>query len=71
MKPSEERSSGNSRSRWETHLGVERRDAWREEDEGGGDEVNKMAGGLEKSCCRPSGWPGPIEGCDDGENVFQ
>ena len=27
----------------ETHWGVERRDAGREEDEAGGDEVNKMA----------------------------
>ena len=25
-------------------MGVERSDAWRVEDEGGGDEVNKMAG---------------------------
>ena len=43
MKLSEDRTLGNSRSRLVTHLGVERRDAWREEDEGGGDEVNKMA----------------------------
>ena len=34
---------GNSRSRLETHLGVERRAAQREEDEGG-DEVKEMAG---------------------------
>ena len=31
MKPSEERMSGNSRSRLETHFGVERRVARREE----------------------------------------
>ena len=43
MKPSEDRTLGNSRSRSESHLGVERRDTWRK-DEGGGDEVNKMAG---------------------------
>ena len=41
-KPSEERTSLNSRSRLETHLGVERRAAHREED-GGGEEGNKMA----------------------------
>ena len=40
----EDRTSGKSRSRLETHLGVERRNALREEDEGGGDEINKMAG---------------------------
>ena len=43
MKPAEDRTSGNSRSRLETHLGVERRDA-RRKDEGGGDDVNEMAG---------------------------
>ena len=44
LKPSENRTSGNSRSRLETHLGVERRNAQKEKDEGSGDEVNKMAG---------------------------
>ena len=43
MKPSEERTSRNSRSRLETHFGVERRAAFREEDVGG-EEGNKMAG---------------------------
>ena len=42
MKQSEDRTSGNSRSRSEKHLGVERRDARREEDEGGGDEANEI-----------------------------
>ena len=40
---SEKRTSGNSRSRLETHLGVERKAAWRDEDVGG-EEVNLMAG---------------------------
>ena len=40
----EDRTWGNSRSRLETQVGVDRRDAGREEDEGGGDKVNKMAG---------------------------
>ena len=45
MKLSEERTSGNSRSRSETHFGVERRAAraCREEDIGW-EEGNKMAG---------------------------
>ena len=43
MKPSEERTSGNSWSRSEIHLGVERRAAQRKDD-GGGDEAKKMAG---------------------------
>ena len=42
MKPSKERTSGNSRSRLETHFGVERRAACIEE-EVGGEEGNKMA----------------------------
>ena len=44
MKPSEDRTSENSRSRLETHWGVERRDAQRKEDECGGGEVKEMAG---------------------------
>ena len=43
MKQSEDRTSGNSRSRSGTHLGVEWRAACRE-DKGGRDEVNEMAG---------------------------
>ena len=43
MKPSEESSSGNSRSRLETHFGVERRAACRDE-EIVGEEDNEMAG---------------------------
>ena len=39
----EDRTSGKSRSRLETHLGVERRAAQRK-DEGREDEVDKMAG---------------------------
>ena len=39
----EERTSGNSRSRSETHLGGESRAARREEDVGG-EEDNEMAG---------------------------
>ena len=41
MKPSEVRTSGNSRSRLETHFGVERRAARREEDVSG-EEGNKI-----------------------------
>ena len=44
MKPLGDRTSGNSRSRLHTHLGMKRRDAWRGEDEGRRDEVNEMAG---------------------------
>ena len=43
MKPSKDRTSGNSRSRSKTHFGMERRAACREEDVGG-EEGNKMAG---------------------------
>ena len=43
VKPSEERTSGKSRSRLETHLGVQRRAALREEDTGG-EEVFEIAG---------------------------
>ena len=43
MKPSQERMSGNSRSRLGTHLGMERRAARREEDIGG-EEDNHKAG---------------------------
>ena len=43
VKPSEERTSRNSRSRLKTHFGVERRAARREEDSGG-EEGNEMAG---------------------------
>ena len=39
---SEERTSGNSMSRLEIHLGVERRAAWKENV--GGEEINVMAG---------------------------
>ena len=42
VKPSEENTSGNSRSRLETHFKVERRAAGREEDVSG-EEGNKMA----------------------------
>ena len=49
MKPSEERTSGNSRSRSETHFGVERRDAGKEEEVGGEDD-NKWQKNLERSC---------------------
>ena len=43
VKPLEERMSGNSRSRSETHFGAERRAAHREEGVGG-EEDNNMAG---------------------------
>ena len=43
MKPSEERTSGNSRSRSGTHFGVESRAAQRKENIGG-EEDNNNAG---------------------------
>ena len=49
MKPLEERTSGNSRSRLETHFGVKRRAAHREE-EVGWRRITKWQENLERSC---------------------
>ena len=59
-KPLEERTLGNSKRSLEIHFGVERRLAWRGEDDGGEEVRHKEGEELQK----PSGWPRPREDCD-------